>query len=147
MSTEGLAVSVLVVLAFAVWVALPFVQRVPGSRRGAANSGDNNIVARQRERLQIYYQRVLRNVHDLDEDNATGKLNPDEYTVERARWVQRGVEALRTLETLDAQHLVAPAQADAAAIDEAIDRAIETAVSGHRQQSSPDREPGEIARA
>ena len=142
MSAAGLAVSVLVALAFAVWVALPFIQRSAGSRR------DNpSVVARQRERLQIYYQRVLRNVHDLDEDHATGKLNADEYTVERARWVQRGVEALRTLETLDSQHLVAPAQADDATIDEAIDRAIEAAVSGHRQQGDPARDAGEIARA
>ena len=142
MSAAGLAVSVLVALAFAVWVALPFIQRSAGSRR------DNpSVVARQRERLQIYYQRVLRNVHDLDEDHATGKLNADEYTVERARWVQRGVEALRTLETLDSQHLVAPAQADDATIDEAIDRAIEAAVSGHRQLGDPARDAGEIARA
>lgn len=142
MSAAGLALSILLVLAFAVWVALPFIQRAAGD-----SPGGDRVVARQRERLQVYYQRVLRNLHDLDEDHATGKLNTDEYTVERARWVQRGVEALRTLETLDAQHLVAPAQADAAAIDEAIDRAIEAAVNSHRQQSAPAHDPGETARA
>jgi hypothetical protein len=127
MSAEGLVASVVIVLVFAVWIAWPF------TRRSTDTTRTDSPAARQRERLLLYYERVLRNVHDLDEDFATGKLNETDFTIERERWVQRGVEALRALETLDGQHLMAPATADEAAIDEAIDHAIEAAIRGYRQ--------------
>ncbi|GAB4521299.1 MAG: hypothetical protein OHK0046_32500 [Anaerolineae bacterium] len=120
MSTTGLVVSLIIVGMVVLWVALPLL------RRAAPNT--ESLVERHRERLQVYYARVLRNLHDLDEDYATGKLHEDEYRVEREEWVQRGVQALKALDELDAEHLTAPQAADNAAIDEAIDRTIEEAI-------------------
>jgi len=96
--------------------------------RGGVQIQIEALLDRQRERLEVYYERVLTNLHDLDEDYATGKLDKAEYEHDRALWVERGVQALKALEELDTEHLVAPVMADDATIDEAIDHAIETAV-------------------
>lgn len=122
MSVTGLLLSLVVILATALWVVVPFL------REEADTSSANSLVERHRDRLNVYYQRVLRNLHDLDEDHATGKLDEDEYRREREAWVQRGVMALKALDELDAQHLAAPRATDDATIDEAIDREIETAI-------------------
>jgi hypothetical protein len=117
MSITGLIVALIITLAL-LWVfALPFIE--PASQ--LATVAD---VERQRERLKLYYERVLRNIHDLDEDHLTGKLNPDEYQSERERWVQRGVAALKAIESIDAEHLIISPSADVAALDEAIDRTL-----------------------
>jgi len=129
-STGGLIVGFIIVAAFVLWVVLPFVRR-----EDLADAAPESTVERQRERLLVYYQRVLRNLHDIDEDYATGKLNEDEYTVEREAWVQRGVQVLKALDSLDAQHLVAPASADNAAVDEAIETSIEAALEAREQQA------------
>jgi hypothetical protein len=130
MSTTGLFISLIVVAAFVLWVALPFFrgERRPDAELAAAD--------RQRERLLIYYERVLRNLHDIDEDHATGKLTDHDYAEERERWVQRGIHTLRTLDELGEQHLIAPASTDDAGIDEAIDRAIEAAIKSHLDKST-----------
>lgn len=122
MSVEGLVVSAIIALAFVAWLAMPLF--APSHAEESTQTG----LDRQRERLEVYYERVLTNLHDLDEDYATGKLDKAEYEHDRALWVERGVQALKALEELDTEHLVAPVMADDATIDEAIDHAIETAV-------------------
>lgn len=80
---------------------------------------------RQRERALAYYERVLRNIRDLDDDLATQKIHQDEYQAERERWMSQGVELLRMLEELDNQHnIVDTNDADDADIDAAIESAI-----------------------
>lgn len=117
MSIAGLIVSGLIVLALVWWVFGPLLLR-------PAEPVDSSVVARQRERLNVYYGRVLRNLHDLDEDFALGKLDETDYQADRARWTAQGVEVLRRLDELDAAHLVAPADADIAHIDAAIEETI-----------------------
>ncbi|TVR19842.1 MAG: hypothetical protein EA396_11760 [Anaerolineaceae bacterium] len=131
MSLEGLILSLLVVLVFAVFLLYPFWDSTPQQADTAPDS-DSQIAAQitgQRERLQIYYDRVLANLHDLDEDYAIGKLDDAEYRVDRERWVQRGVQALKGLETLDSGQLIAPSDTDAAQIDEIIDYHIEQTIN------------------
>lgn len=122
MSIPGLIVSTIILALVLAWVGAPFIQR------HIDTAPRDNATLRQRERLQIYYERVLRNLHDLDEDFATGKLNGGDYHTDRALWAQRGVAALRALDTLDSEHLVAPETADDAAVDAAIDAFIENAI-------------------
>jgi hypothetical protein len=122
MSIEGIGVAFVIALSFAVWIALPFIERVITVR------STRTPVERQRERLLIYYERVLRNIHDIDEDYATGKLSEDDYALERERWAQRGIAALRKLDELNSQNLVAPEKATVSAIDSAIDQSIESAL-------------------
>lgn len=115
MSIGGIAISFLIAAAFLVWLLQPFLWPED------SHAPDRTPTARQRERLHVYYQRVLRNVHDLDEDFGTGKLNEAEYRQEREMWVKRGIQALKALDALDSTHLVAPARADDAEIDDAIE--------------------------
>jgi hypothetical protein len=129
MSIEGIIVGILIAGALLLWAGMPFLT---GSRRQQQIFG---AVDRQRERLQIYYQRVLRNIHDLDEDFATGKLNPDEYHAEREVWAQRGVIVLKAMDELDAQHLVGAVELDDATLDEHIEATIEARVRAVRQQA------------
>jgi hypothetical protein len=119
MSIEGLIALLVLAALFALWIGLPLIRR-ERERLLTVESP----VERQRERLNIYYSRVLRNIHDLDEDHATGKLNDDEYTREREVWVERGVAVLKRLDELDATHLVAEESADDSTIDAAIEEAV-----------------------
>lgn len=112
-----------ITLSFVAWLALPFFA-APSSKHSS-----QQVVERQRERLNVYYARVLRNLHDLDEDFATGKLDEDDYQAEREAWVQRGIAALEAMDALDSEHLIAPETADEAQMDAAIDQRIEGTLS------------------
>ena len=88
---------------------------------------------KQRERALAYYERVLVNVRDLDEDHATGKIAQDEYRTEREYWVARGVQVLKLFDELEAQHNIVDApDAD----DATIDAAIEAAIDQEREKSA-----------
>lgn len=132
MSIEGLVVAVFIALLVLLLVGLPLLSR-PKSQTSAAL-----LREKQRERLLVYYERVLRNIRDLDEDHALGKIATGEYQPERERWAARGVQVLKALETLDEQPMIAPTSADDAAIDHAIDDAIEAAVRDVRRSRQPD---------
>lgn len=131
MSIPGLIVSTIILALVLAWVGAPFIQR------RIDTAPRDNATFRQRERLHIYYERVLRNLHDLDEDFATGKLNEGDYRTDRALWAQRGVAALRTLDALGSENLVAPETADDAAVDAAIDAFIENAIKQVRDAPGP----------
>jgi hypothetical protein len=90
---------------------------------------------KQRDRLRIYYERVLGNLRDLDEDHATGKMPDDLYNDEREAWMQRGVEVLKALDGLEQESMIPPTTLDDAALDEAIDSAIESAIASYRSSS------------
>ncbi len=117
MSLEGIVVSSIMAGVFLLWLMLPFIYH-------KAEAPIDAPVTRQRERLQVYYQRVLRNLHDIDEDYATGKLSEAEYIPEREAWVQRGIQTLKALDELNEEHLIAPEEADDAAIDEIIEQVL-----------------------
>ncbi len=129
MSIAGLIISFIIVALFLAWVLSPLFGRVQDQ------TDTTSALERHRDRLTVYYGRVLRNLHDLDEDHATGKLNTEDYTQEREQWVQRGVAVLKAIDELDPQYLLTPEDADDATIDEAIDSAIESAIQGYRTQT------------
>lgn len=129
MSIAGLiAAFALIALSVAV-VAWPLLNR----RR----MSDTAFIDKQRERALAYYERVLTNVRDLDEDHATGKIAPDEYQIERDFWVDRGAQVLKLLHELDQRHdIVASHEADDAEIDAAIERAIQAQRQPETQTAS-----------
>ncbi len=127
MSVAGLIFFLLLLGGTAVLVGMPLL------RRESDTDGDSLHIQKQRERLLAYYERVLTNLRDLDEDHATGKMHDDSYAAEREDWMQRGVEVLKTLDTLDDHSIVPPAVQDDAAVDEAIDDAIEAAIAARRK--------------
>lgn len=132
MSIEGLVIAVFIALLVLLLVALPFLSR------GRQKTVDA-LQEKQRERLLVYYERVLRNIRDLDEDHALGKIADDEYQQERELWAARGVQVLKALDTLaGGAPMITPPTADDAAIDLAIDNAIETAVRDVRRSRQPD---------
>jgi hypothetical protein len=129
MSIEGLAVSVLLLTVTVLLVAAPLL----GPDTGRA--GETARIARQRDRLLAYYERVLTNIRDLDEDHATGKMPDDEYAVEREEWMQRGIYVLRALDTLHDHSLVETQPSDEVAVDEALDSMIEAAIAARRRHT------------
>ncbi len=122
MSVEGLVVIITLLIVVGLWVGAPLLSRKP--RRVQINS------AAQRDRLLTHYERLLTNIRDLDEDFATGKIQPADYQQERERWVQNGVQILMALDNLNG---AARPAADGAGIDEAVDAEIEAAVAAYRR--------------
>lgn len=114
MSILGLAIAAILALIFFVIAARPFFA-LP---ENAASFQD-----RQRERALSYYERVLSNIRDLDDDHSTGKINQDEFQAEREIWMNRGVKLLAMLDELNAQtNIIENTKADDAEIDAAIER-------------------------
>lgn len=131
MSTGGLIFFVMLLAGTILLAGAPLL------RRETESEADALQIQKQRERLLVYYERVLTNLRDLDEDHATGKMPDDAYASEREDWVQRGIEVLKTLDEL-ADHSVIPASVhDDAAVDEAIDDAIEAAIAARRRAARP----------
>src|SRR5690606_5047570 len=126
MSTEGLIVGIFLTALVLIFIGMPLVRR-------EKVQGDP-LAEKQRERLLVYYERVLRNIRDLDEDHALGKIADAEYQRERELWAARGVQVLKALDTLSDQPMIAPTAAD----DSAIDLAIEAAVRDVRRSRQPD---------
>ncbi len=119
MSIGGLIITLALVLIATVVVARPLFRFAPGRLTADAN------LQLQRERVDSYYERVLTNIRDLDEDFKTGKIAEADYREEREVWVYRGVRLLRVADSLDSER--SPAATGALDADE-IDREIERAV-------------------
>lgn len=124
MSIAGLLFGLGVLLIAVVWIGRPFINR-------SSLPVPDEVLQKQRERMLMVYERVLTNMRDLDEDHSTGKMPDGDYAEERELWVQRGIQVLKALDDLDAQHIITLA-VDAETIDEAIDRQIEAAVAAYR---------------
>lgn len=131
MSPSGILFGLLLAAFVLMWIVLPLLQK---SRSDSATS-DDLLIDKQRERLLLYYERVLRNIRDLDEDHALGKIDDAEYEQEREAWAQRGAQVLQALDTLPAKQVIAQTTADDSAVDNAIDDAIEAAVRRYRQRN------------
>lgn len=129
MSLEGLLGAVgLLVVVLAVTL-LPFLRPVRPNQQA--------YLARQTTRANAYYERVLNNVRDLDEDFATGKIAVEEYQQERQAWLERGVRVLALMDELAQQHsLMRASDAD----DAQIDAAIEAAIREQRSRPTPTQE-------
>lgn len=126
MSVEGLVFALVLIVGVIGLIALPAFSRPQA----------DPLIDKQRERLQLYYERVLRNMRDLDEDHALGKLDDADYALERELLAQRGVQVLKALDTLPEHAMIADTPAETAAVDRAIDSAIEAAIQRYRAQNA-----------
>lgn len=129
MSLPGLIMGLVIVVGVLLFVASPLLQRSTNT------TSEDEIVEKQRERLAMVYERVLGNIRDLDEDHTTLKMSDADYAAERELWVQRGIQVLKTLDVLDAKHMVTQS-AEAEDIDRAIDKRIEAAVAAYRAKAN-----------
>jgi uncharacterized membrane protein len=153
MSLPGLVAVLVLAVIVVLWIALPLLRR-----ENSDNMTVSSAISRQRERLTLYYSRVLRNIHDLDEDFATGKLDEAEYQQEREAWAQRGVAALAALDNIAQSNQPLTSQPDAAsdpddmypesapavddaALDASIEAAIEAAVQKQRTHMNQRTQP------
>ena len=118
MSVTGLLISLLLALIAIAIVAHPLL--------GAARSGNEAASDEQGDRVGNYYERVLTNIRDLDEDLATGKISEADHGREREVWVARGIALLRLQDQLAAQRGTTDITADTEAM-------IEAAVAAYRQ--------------
>lgn len=128
MSPEGIIIGLLFLVGVIAFVAAPLLGRK------AQQTTDNTLLAKQRERLLLVYERILTNIRDLDEDHSTGKMQTADYESERESWVQRGIQALKALDELDAQHALTDT-VDEGEIDRVIDTQIEAAVARYRAKA------------
>lgn len=117
-----------ILLSFALTALVLLIVSAPFWRKRAAIGADA-AAELQRERVLAYYERVLRNVRDLDEDFALGKLVEADYRRDRELWTERGVQALKLLDTLDAGGQALTAASGAAELDAAVERAVQAAVA------------------
>lgn len=98
MSIAGLLITLIITVVLLVWVTAPFW------RANLRHLAQDSRHDEQRERWLVYYERVLTNIRDLEEDFSTGKMNPDDYEAEREMWVQRGIQLLKALAQLNGQN-------------------------------------------
>src|SRR5258706_14519590 len=98
MSVAGLVFGLILLLAALIWIGTPLL------RREKFRLEDNVVLQKQRERLLLIYERVLTNIRDLDEDHTTGKMQTADYESERETWVQRGIQVLKAMDNMEAQH-------------------------------------------
>ena len=125
MSPEGLVIALALLIFVGLWIGAPLL------RRESPRLSDDALAQKQRERLLVYYERVLTNIRDLEEDHATGKIRTTAYEDEREEWVQRGIQILKALDSTQA----IPTAADEAAVEETIDDEIEAAIAAYRSKS------------
>lgn len=123
MSIAGLLISLMLAAVAAAIVARPLLQ----SRRGHSVGVDGR--QQQLARQRTYYERILTNIRDLDEDFSTGKIGALEYQGQREAWAQRGIQALGRLDELERQQAATCESLGA----EGIDEAIESAVTAYRE--------------
>jgi hypothetical protein len=124
MSTEGWVIALALFILVALWLGAPLL------RRESPHLSDDELLEKKSARLLAYYERVLTNIRDLDEDHSTGKIRTADYEVEREQWVVRGIEILKALDSL---HGV-PTAANEAAVEETIDDEIEAAIRAYRSK-------------
>lgn len=125
MSVPGLLIALVLSLIALAIVARPLLRPARRERAGASSQRE------QRDRIGTYYERVLTNIRDLDEDFATGKINEVDYRSEREVWAERGIRLLRVRDQV--------ANEQARNEDsERIDRAIEEAVAAYRERLRSD---------
>ena len=127
MSTAGIIASLVILVAGLVYVFYPMFVRI--ERLGLLAQTQKG-----RDELLARYERVISIIRDLDEDNATGKINADEYQAERALWSQRGVEVLKALEAAgvnisDTKHSLSNGNDADKDADSTLDDDIEEAIS------------------
>ena len=129
MSIPGLLIALLLALFAIAMVVQPLLGAAP------KRSKSEPVDAVERERVRNYYERVLTNIRDLDEDMATGKISAADHTREREVWVARGIALLRLQDQLDARQGTAAAAQD-------IDALIEAAVAAYREGQGSNRGEG-----
>lgn len=127
MSIVGLIISLALVFITALIVIYPIV------RKPVATTA-NSSISQQYDRIQAYYERVLTNIRDLDEDFTTGKINEADYNEEREVWMHRGIRLLRVREQLDTHHGLVDSQHQEASD---VDHAIEEAIRAYREGEEP----------
>lgn len=94
MESQTLILGIVIVALSVLVVALPFLSA--GREKAAAASKLNGEL----ERLQMERETVYSTIRDLDFDFETGKLTEEDYHQQREQWVDRGVDVLKALDTL-----------------------------------------------
>jgi hypothetical protein len=72
-SVEGLIATLAVLMMVALWAGMPLF------RNRSNDVIEDGMTRKRHERLLVYYDRVLTNIRDLDEDHLTGKINFSDY--------------------------------------------------------------------
>ncbi len=128
MTLESLIVVLTLLIITGLWIAVPFFDPRNKQQKGPATQ-------KQRDRLLQHYERTLGNIRDLDEDYATGKIQPEDYETEREQWIQRGIQVLIALDELDSKRPASQPQASTADVERSVDNQIEAAVQAYKSRA------------
>lgn len=129
MSLPGLFMGLVILIGILLFVLSPL------ARPADAGTPVDLLIEKQRERLLMVYERVLGNIRDLDEDLTTNKMSEADYATERELWVQRGIQVLKSLDTLKTKQILTTSSV-AEDIDRAIDNRIEAAIAAYRAKAN-----------
>lgn len=131
MSIEAAIVCGILILASLYLVIAPF-------RAKSTVSPEAMAFQRQRDALLVYYEQVTSSLRDLKEDSVSGKISPEEYQAEYDKWMQRGVQILQVLETLDRdnQPLMTANKAPVEDMDQAIEDAVQRYLKSNKAVSA-----------
>lgn len=130
MSAPGLMFALLLAVFVLVWILMPLLDRP------STDEADDPLLEKQRDRLKIHYERILRNIRDLDEDHALGKISEADYKQEREDWAQKGVQVLQALDAITEREAAAETPTEGEAVDTSIDDAIEAAIQTYRKRKT-----------
>lgn len=121
MSTSGIIFAAVAGVISVLWILAPLFMK------SAQAAGETIMMQKQRERLLVYYDQVLRTIQDLDEDFNMGKLTEDTYAESREQHVQRGIQILQALDEMPEIQVAPQVQLS----DEELDARIEAEIASY----------------
>ncbi len=119
MAVESLILGAIIAALTVLIVFWPFMMAQAKDKR--SNNSELEVLVEQRDAIYTA-------IRDLDFDYETGKLEDDDYHLQRETWVQRGVEVLKALDVLQP----AAGNGYAPAPETDLDVQIEAAISSRR---------------
>jgi hypothetical protein len=130
MEAQSLILGVVIVALSLLFVVWPFV----GARREEDTAAASGTTL---ERLESQRDAIYATIRDLDFDYETGKLLEADYQAQRAEWVERGVDVLKAIDSMQ-QQVDVPVSAEAALPADSVDpddieAQIEAAVAARRR--------------
>ena len=121
MSNVGIVFAAVAGIISILWILSPML------RKQDQVQAETIVMQKQRERLLVHYEQVLRTIRDLDEDFQMGKLTEDIYGESREQNVNRGIQILQALDEMP-EIEVAP---QSKMSDEELDARIEAEIASY----------------
>ncbi len=132
MEAQSLILGVIIVVLTLLVVVWPFINLSREQKDVSKTQRDTELVLLNSQREAIYAT-----IRELDFDFETGKITQDDHAAERAIWVERGVNTLKAIDSLQQQNgdrvSVVESASPANASEADLDAQIEAAIASRRR--------------